>query len=196
MKNSLGKAKIKWTFSEIGKWRTTKDIESNEQIFTMKFPKFMAHTERAFYNMLLFYMVLISDMFWRSYCCSTKPIICVSSTLRIPIKCETRQTTWINENEHIKFLIGFFIARDHAEARGHCKAEQLQAAILWVNVEWRQHFIRMKDKNNVTWLVVVTKHGVAAPLLHWVYNKSRFSGDVITFENWTSNKYTKMCLPF
>lgn len=40
----------------------------NEQIFNfMKFPMFMAHTERAFdKNVLLVFMVLINGMFWRS----------------------------------------------------------------------------------------------------------------------------------
>lgn len=40
----------------------------NEQIFDfMKFPMFMARTERAFdKNVLLVFMVLINGMFWRS----------------------------------------------------------------------------------------------------------------------------------
>lgn len=80
--------------------------ESNKQIFTMKFPMFMAHTERAFDNMVIsLYMVLINGMFLahieragaqrvRDIVVQRTPINRVlCQPLRIPIKMRREYTT-------------------------------------------------------------------------------------------------------
>lgn len=88
---------------------------------------------------------------------------------------QTRQTTWINENESIKFLIEMvFIARDHAKEdmtlQNSLAKEQ---PFLWMNVEWDNNLLGgERERILLGNTIKKKKKNVMKRLLVWDYNNA------------------------